>query len=93
LSIPTVARRARIEGRVQGVYFRASTAQRATALGISGHARNLPDGAVEVLAAGSSEAVEALLDWLRHGPPLARVESVSVEPADTGDIPAGFATR
>ena len=91
--MPTVVRRARIEGRVQGVYFRASTAQRAVALGIRGYARNLPDGAVEVLAAGTRDAVEALLEWLRHGPPLARVESISVEPADDGDIPAGFTTR
>lgn len=78
---------------MQGVYFRASTAQRAVALGLRGYARNLPDGAVEVLAAGSRDAVEALLEWLRHGPPLARVESISVEPADDGDIPAGFTTR
>jgi acylphosphatase len=91
--MPTVARRARIEGRVQGVYFRASTAQQAAALGIRGYARNLPDGAVEVLAAGSSDAVNALLDWLRHGPPLARVEAISVEPADDGDIPPGFTAR
>lgn len=91
--MPTVARRARIEGRVQGVYFRASTAQQAVTLGIHGYVRNLPDGAVEVLAAGSHDAVEALLEWLRHGPPLARVESISVEPADAGDIPVGFTTR
>ena len=49
-----IARRCLVAGRVQGVFFRASTRARAEALGVAGHARNLPDGRVEVLACGSS---------------------------------------
>jgi acylphosphatase len=88
-----VVRRARVEGRVQGVYFRASTAERATALGLRGYARNLPDGAVEVLCAGPLDAVESLLDWLWQGPPMARVDAVRVEAADGVAIPEGFLSR
>lgn len=72
-------RRYRVTGRVQGVSFRASTRDRALALGIAGHARNLADGSVEVLASGSAEALAALEAWMRQGPPAARVEAVLVE--------------
>jgi acylphosphatase len=65
-----------VSGRVQGVYFRASTRERALALGLDGHARNLADGSVEVIAAGEAAALEALAEWLQHGPPAARVEQV-----------------
>lgn len=68
------AARMRIEGRVQGVGFRAATRAQALALGLRGHARNLADGSVEVLAVGGASAVDALERWLRAGPPLARVD-------------------
>jgi acylphosphatase len=88
-----VVRRARVEGRVQGVYYRASTAERARALGVRGHARNLPDGSVEVLCAGPLDAVESLIDWLWQGPPMARVDSVQVEEAAGEAVPEGFLSR
>jgi len=65
-----------ITGRVQGVFFRASTREQALALGVSGHALNRADGRVEVVAAGSAQALDALHAWLRQGPPSARVEAV-----------------
>ncbi|MGS0997781.1 acylphosphatase [Rhodanobacter sp. UC4451_H18] len=68
-----------VEGRVQGVFFRASTREQALALGIAGHARNLDDGRVEVLAGGSGEALDALEQWLWQGPPAADVTAVSRE--------------
>ncbi|MFC5524865.1 acylphosphatase [Rhodanobacter ginsengisoli] len=68
-----------VSGRVQGVFFRASTREQALMLGISGHAKNRPDGRVEVLACGSVDMLDALERWLRQGPPAARVESVSRE--------------
>jgi acylphosphatase len=71
--------RCRVSGRVQGVFFRASTREQARRLGLSGHARNLPDGAVEVLACGPLPALEALREWLWLGPPAARVETVECE--------------
>ncbi len=73
-----VCRRFRISGRVQGVFFRASTAREAERLGLVGYAHNLPDGRVEVLAAGRQEAVDELQAWLAHGPPAAAVQSVQV---------------
>lgn len=70
--------RMRITGRVQGVGYRASTRERATALGLSGWVRNTPDGAVELEAQGSEARLEALRAWCRIGPPHARVDGVEV---------------
>lgn len=71
-----------VSGKVQGVWFRATTRERALALGLRGHAMNLPDGTVQVLAVGDSAALESLASWLRQGPPLARVDAVRRCPAD-----------
>ena len=79
-----------VSGRVQGVFSRASTRTRARELGLRGHALNLPDGRVEVLAAGPPDALEALAEWLRQGPPGARVEAVERTPAAPGDVGEGF---
>ena len=62
---------------MQGVFFRASTRDIAAELQISGHAINLPDGDVEVLACGTSTATEQLLEWLHQGPPMASVTNVA----------------
>lgn len=70
-----------VSGRVQGVFFRASTRERARALGLVGYARNLPDGRVEVLAGGSEAALAELEAWLHEGPPAARVDAVLREAA------------
>ena len=72
-------RRFLISGRVQGVWFRASTRDEARRLGIGGHAVNLPDGRVEVVACGSATALDALAGWLQRGPDLAVVEAVMSE--------------
>ena len=66
-----------VEGRVQGVFFRASTREQALRLGLRGYAKNLHDGSVEVLALGDAAALDELETWLRVGPPKARVDSVS----------------
>jgi acylphosphatase len=68
-----------VGGRVQGVFFRASTREQAVRLGIGGYVRNLADGRVEVLACGSAHAVAELRDWLRIGPPMAEVTGVACE--------------
>lgn len=68
-----------VTGKVQGVWFRAHTRDRARELGLRGSVRNLADGGVEIVAQGKPEAVEALVDWARVGPPLAHVLSVRVE--------------
>ena len=68
-----------VEGRVQGVFFRASAREQALQLGLTGHAENLADGRVEVLTSGSNEALDALEQWLWQGPPAASVTAVSRE--------------
>ena len=72
--------RCRVSGRVQGVWFRASTQREARRLGVNGRAANLADGSVEVIACGETQAVAALRAWLWHGPELARVTKVACEP-------------
>jgi acylphosphatase len=78
----------RVRGRVQRVYFRASTQELAMRLGLSGWVRNCPDGSVELIAEGPVEALEQLLVWCQHGPDGARVDACesSVEPA-SGEFP------
>ena len=76
-----------VTGRVQGVWFRQTTADRARELGARGWVRNLPDGRVEILVEGSREQVEALLEFARVGPPLAQVRAVDADwEAATGDF-------
>jgi acylphosphatase len=77
---------------VQGVYFRASTAERAIALSLCGRAENLRDGSVLVLAAGSADGLAKLVAWLQTGPPMARVDAVEVEDIDPAahEWPVGF---
>lgn len=79
-----------ISGKVQGVSYRASAVEAARNLGLAGYARNLSDGRVEIVAEGAPEALVALEQWCRNGPPAARV--MSVEAADgsaTGEF-SGF---
>lgn len=68
-----------ISGRVQGVYFRASTKATADNLGITGWVRNLPDGSVKAVFEGPRDAVESIVSWCHQGPPKARVRHVKVE--------------
>lgn len=81
-------RRYLVNGHVQGVCFRASTQQQAKLLGITGYARNLVDGSVEILACGDESALAKLEGFLWRGPPHARVDQVlcadSAEPAPKG---------
>lgn len=76
-----------ISGRVQGVFYRASTRQMAQSLGLLGWVRNLPDGRVEALACGDEEKLAKLETWLSQGPPMAEVDRVDVEPAEQADYP------
>lgn len=73
-----------IEGRVQGVYYRASAKYKAIELGLTGYARNMPDGTVEIVAEGKDGALEQLLDWCWQGPVGAEVKHIRCEkaPAD-----------
>ena len=81
--MPDDNRRARlrmvVSGRVQGVFFRGATADHARALGLTGYARNLNDGTVEIVAEGARDALESLAAWAHRGPRSARVEEVQIE--------------
>ncbi len=70
--------RVRVEGRVQGVFYRASCAELARRMGVAGWVRNLPDGDVDAVFEGPRGDVEALLAWCREGPPLARIDRIEV---------------
>lgn len=70
-----------VEGRVQGVGFRAFVAAKAKALGLKGFVRNLPDGRVEVVAEGDRDRLDKLAAWVKRGPRRARVSGVQIEPA------------
>jgi acylphosphatase len=74
-----VCKRFYVSGRVQGVWYRAATREQARRLGLTGYARNLPDGRVEVVACGENDTVDALQRWLWQGPPKAKVNSVTEE--------------
>lgn len=81
----------RVTGRVQGVFYRASARDAARARRLTGWARNLANGDVEVLACGSEGALEEFADWLRTGPPMARVtrvtaEDVALDPPDRFEV-------
>lgn len=80
---------ATVFGRVQGVYFRQSTQQKAKSLGLVGWTANHPDGTVRVVAEGDENALAQLLDYLHQGPPAAQVERVEANwSAATGEFNA-----
>ena len=66
-----------VTGKVQGVFFRASAREQARRLDLSGHAKNLEDGSVEVIACGDAANIAVLERWLQTGPAGARVEGVT----------------
>lgn len=82
-----------VTGKVQGVYFRASTQREALALGLGGWVRNLDDGRVEVLASGDAQALTKLEKWLWQGPERAHVESVEQSAVDDPATPGRFEVR
>jgi acylphosphatase len=90
--VGTVAERALVRGRVQGVGFRFHAAQRARALGLVGWVRNLPDGRVELVAQGAPTALEAFAEWLARGPAHASVEGLERRPEELGSH-SGFEIR
>ncbi|MDP9421516.1 MAG: acylphosphatase [Pseudomonadota bacterium] len=87
-----VAFHVRITGQVQGVFFRAWTAEHARQLNVSGWVRNAQDGSVEAQLEGEKWSVQQLIDLLHRGPPSAQVDRVAVEDAEPNGT-AGFEVR
>jgi acylphosphatase len=81
-----ICRRSLVSGRVQGVFYRATCVRKALSLGLTGHARNLPDGRVEVLACGETAAVEQFIAWLWEGSPASKVAAVDTVDVDPGSV-------
>jgi len=71
-----------IKGRVQGVFFRASTQNTAKGLNLTGYVRNLTDGSVEAEFRGNKDAVKKMLEWCHTGPPASRVDHVLEQSTD-----------
>jgi acylphosphatase len=82
----------RLQGRVQGVWFRAWMKEEADKRGIQGWVRNRTDGSVEAMMVGPGDQVDDLLEACHGGPPLARIDKIDTQPA-TGVVPRGFETR
>lgn len=80
-----------VSGKVQGVWFRETTRQKAVDLGLKGSAVNLPNGDVEVFACGTAEDLEQLRDWLWQGSSMSRVTAVHCETTEQ-ESPASFTT-
>jgi acylphosphatase len=77
-----MGKRLLISGRVQGVGYRFSFAEAATALGLTGWVRNLYDGSVEACVHGDAAAIDNIVTWAKRGPPAACVSAVTVLPSD-----------
>lgn len=71
-----------ITGKVQGVFYRQTTLEKAKALGVTGWVRNLPNGSVECVLCGDEDAVQSLCDWLWLGPESAKVTDVQINDHD-----------
>ncbi len=83
----------RVEGTVQGVYFRDYTQQEARRLGLSGWVRNRPDGSVEAVLEGEAENVELMLTWLEGGSPMSNVSKVTPKEETVQNVDTAFAIR
>ena len=81
-----ICRRSLVSGRVQGVFYRASCVRRAQELGITGFARNIADGRVEVLACGEASMVARFEEWLWQGSAASKVTAVDSQDLDPGSI-------
>jgi len=82
-----------ISGRVQGVWFRASTKQKAEQLGLKGWVRNAPDGKVEAIFEGDENQINEMIKWCHRGPPLSKVTNVEVKKQNLTNGFEGFSIR
>ena len=89
----TIVKHVHIQGYVQGVGFRYYTQQYAKELCLTGWVRNCSDGCVETMICGTTESIEAMLNWLAHGPTLARVDKLIVRDTLETSIPHNFMIR
>lgn len=82
-----------VKGKVQGVFYRASTKSKADELGVKGFVRNEPDGSVYIEAEGSAETIEHFVHWCKQGPPRAVVDHINVEEQSVKNFNAFLVSR
>ena len=82
-----------VSGIVQGVFFRAHTRQVAQSLHLTGWVRNLHDGRVEIIAQGTKDALERLVEWCQHGPAMSRVDKTELRWEDITETFTEFRIR
>ena len=75
-----------VSGRVQGVFFRDNTRRKARELGLTGYAKNLPDGTVEVVAEGNEDKINELIKFIKKGPGIAMVEGIKLKHKEPGNF-------
>lgn len=85
-----ICKRCIVTGRVQGVAYRAATQHQARALNLTGYAKNLPDGSVEILACGAERDINELCAWLWEGPRMAQVSGVQCSDVKNQDLRGFF---
>jgi len=83
----------KISGRVQGVWFRANTRQKAEQLGVTGWVKNNSDGCVEAIFEGEENSVKELVEWCHRGPPLAKIKNVEVKKQSATNGFEGFSIK
>ena len=82
-----------VSGRVQGVYFRMFTHNKAKQFGVKGHARNLPDGRVEIIAEADMSSIDNFIKWCHKGPVTARVDDVEITELEPDGVLTSFEIR
>lgn len=88
-----MTRRYLIRGTAHGINFPAAACNYALPIGLRGWSRNLPDGRIEIIARGNSDALHSLETWLKHGPPGTQVDDLEIKPTDAYNLPDGFEVR
>lgn len=82
-----------VEGRVQGVFYRASAQREARRLSLTGYARNMPDGRVEIVVSGQPAVLHTFIAWCRQGPPRAHVTDINAAPCENVEAFRDFEVR
>lgn len=91
--LKTIQIKVNVNGRVQGVYYRAETKKAADKLGVTGYVKNLPDGSVEAVFKGNAPLVEKMIEWCHNGSENAKVDQVSKKNIDSLEDFSAFEVR
>ncbi len=82
-----------VEGKVQGVYFRAKTQKKAKMLGLTGYVKNLQDGMVQIIVSGVAEKIDLLIEWINRSPEGSRVDNIEIKTLETDKVFKTFSIK